>query len=624
MTTGKYCAQCDWYHIVDASKPGFICVHCGTPNIPGGGVNMYKPTTQKGIGVQVLKNTFQWGSLQVPSVIATLPLDIKDDDPIIPYIHYPVFARPCPLTPRHGFVDSRVVKSWEELKGVIEETRLADPKGEVMLMSPIKAKFNGVWVPNLLTIGEGNDGATAGKSTITFPLAGMIDPLLTPSILKAAKIGEDQDPYIETVIDVDWTNYITQLRAGPKLEGCARDYIPLETKVEKIIKVDPKMDLLAWEKLIQDLGGEPEGVVVYHPGGSPADHFSVHARCFHIPVLTTREPIVGETLTPISTPTLDPMGVLRGIVIGDQLKLVQGTQPNTISTNDAVNFLLHTLHHSAAMGGENSWYVGVGVALMLRLGTTACKGEARHIRAHHGARETMYARILPKSICRQRVSLPGIVNILRYGTFSGSVGGPKWAQCGRATADLFDAVGLLAKDPSPASVDNLMRVFNVVVNQAHNGGWWLNKFISSEAFDNIQKGSLTWTTRLIPALWELNKFKPTVSDETVIRLVSKLATWKPLQLKPVKPQKVFLTTVPGVNGLVIKVENKLLKDRHRPIVVRPDELLTKLPLFTKGRLYMEVGPLGMKVLIHNTPHEEPVVLYEENGIELVPFKKVNE
>src|SRR5688572_21917508 len=51
----------------------------------------------------------------------------------LPTFSYPYFARPCPLNPQHGFVDSRVVQNNEQLEKVIEETLAADPEGEVML-----------------------------------------------------------------------------------------------------------------------------------------------------------------------------------------------------------------------------------------------------------------------------------------------------------------------------------------------------------------------------------------------------------------------------------------------------------------------------------------------------------
>ena len=46
----------------------------------------------------------------------------------------PLMARPCPIRPRHGFVESRQVHSVEEVNQVLSETLVADPKGEVILM----------------------------------------------------------------------------------------------------------------------------------------------------------------------------------------------------------------------------------------------------------------------------------------------------------------------------------------------------------------------------------------------------------------------------------------------------------------------------------------------------------
>lgn len=584
------------------SHEGYACTF---PN------KVVKPKTQKAAGMWALRKHIG-GHMNVAMPLHTLALDAKEKD--IPVEEYPLFARPCPIQPRHGFVDSRVVKDWDELKVVLDETKAADPEGEVMLLKFIPSVLNAVLVPNLLTIGEGNDGATAGHNTITFPLNGIVGVQLSNCFPDANINPKKQDPYLEVVYKKDESYFLTQLRSGPKLEGSSVDYLPRTMEVMGVIKVDPKMDLLKWEELIEGYK-DNKGVVVYHPGGSPADHFSVHARTYEIPVCITFNPKVGETITEALTVPLDPLNVLKGIVVGDMMVLKHNTHGDGVTDcQKAVSLLLHTLHHSGGIGGDQSWWLGVGVAFMLRYGTIALKGEARHVKSPYVGRDTVYAKTLPFPLQRQRASTPGLVNILRYGNFSGAVGGIKWAQCGNATSKLFDAVGLLAKDPSTDTVNGLVRAFNFAVNQAHNGGWWLNKFIASNAFNEIQHGELSYTLGMVPFLWRVKEFSDTIKQEDVDKRMKMWAKWVPISLIPPKLIKACIVTVPGISGLAISVEDKLLKKHHKPLIISIPTLVEKLPSIIKGKLYVETTDEGLQVLLQS-PHEEPIVLWKEMGID---------
>ena len=574
--------------------------------------------TQKVRGLRALSQQFY--SYILP-ILQVLPLTAVEEDIETPY---PTFARPCPLTPRHGFVESRVVEGWDELKRVLDETKEADPEGEVMLVDYIHALYNAVWVPSLLTVGEGNEGATLGINTHTFPLAGIIDPRLQGILPQAGINPTTDDPYIEVVYPPHPSPYkMTQLRAGPKLGGSGVDYLPpLPMTVKHIIKVDPKMELIEWERTLaamcarQNEIGE-DGTVVWHPGGSPTDHFSVHARTFHIPVCITFPPSVGMTIvSPLTTPPLDPMGVLMGIAVGQTFPLRHeaGKQNGVVDAENAINLVLHTLHHSSAIGGEHSWWLGVGVALMLRYGAIALRGEARHIKSYYGSRDTVYAKSLSHTLQRHRTVTPPLVNVLRYGTFNGSVGGIKWARCGKALGKLFDAVGILAANPTAENCDVLMRAFNFAVNQAHNGGWWLNKFISGKAFQQVQEGMLEWTMKLPPLLWRLGEVKESISPEKAKTLIKQWAKWQPLSLAPVRVEKAILTMVPGLSGLTFKITDRLLKGSHLPVVVDMGSLVSIFPRILKGELFVETTPDGLQVVVQ-PPHSDPIVVWKEKGID---------
>ena len=576
-----------------------------------------RPRTQKAKGIWALLRLIgTTDDHKVVPIRALLGVDAALEDVGVD-LTQPWFARPCPMKPRHGFVDSRVVMGWDELKAVLDETRAADPDGEVILMPYLPAQYNAVWVPRLFTVGEGNDGATVGRDVISLPLAGLVDPTWEP-VIRASDIDlTTQDPYVEMVYTPDSRHVptLTQLRAGPKLVVGGTDYIPTTTHVQKVITVDTTMDLLEWEALIQAVKDD-KGVVVHHPGGSLTDHFSVHACSYNIPVCITFEPFVGDVIEAIEgTPPLDPVGILEGLVVGDTFPLIHPLYGSQSDGAHAVNLLLHTLHNATAIGGDTSWWLGVGVAFMLRYGALALRGEARHIRPlTKVTRDQIYTAAISHTLQRQRVSLPGLINVLRYGTFTGSIGGIKWARCGKATAQLFDAVGVLAKEPTIESAQALLRAFNFAVNQAHNGGWWLNKFIAVQAFNDIQKGFLKWTLQLAPFMWRVKTHREGVEGSVIKAKVVQWAKWTPINLTPLPITKATYINIPGVGGLAIQIENRVLKGKHKAIVVQVSSLFKHFPLITKGKLFVETTPEGLQ-LVMRPPHEPPIVLWKEVGID---------
>jgi hypothetical protein len=590
---------------------------------------MGKARTQKGKGLLALiglpgSNILTGGKIvQSEEDISKLPTK---------FFLSKIFARPCPKTPRHGFVESRRVGSAEEALVVLKETLEADPEGEMILCPYIPSPFNVIWSPNLLTVGEGIDGATSGKNTISFPLSGALD-ILTPGYLKKGEITDT--PYIEAVYvgrNNSGGNYnsfsafplstipiLTQLRNGPKLEQISRDYIPEDVEVKEIIS--PNMeDLMEWEKRIKGLEGK-EGVVIYHPNGSPLDHYSVHARTFSIPVITSREVKVGDKLEKQKGKTeILPALVLEGLTWIDTFK---------IKREDCASLLhlsLMTNHLCGVMTGEFSQWVGVAAGIMIRLGTMALRGEARHIRQQHKPmRDQVYTQCMNHSLRRHRASIPRLIHTLRYGNFGGtSVGGIKWAQCGMSVKRLLDAVADLAKEGAgKKEVGELIRALNVAINQAHNGGWWMNKFSASAAFNLAQRGNPVFAIELGPIIYWIGDHGRRMEQPVVERKIATYRTWGPIILRSPRITKSVITLLPGVAGLGFNVEDRILKNRRRPVVVSMENLIDILPHVMKGKIYAVQGEKGARIEIR-APHEDPIILFEDQDLKTqdVPPKEL--
>ncbi len=464
------------------------------------------------------------------------------------------FARPCPLVPRHGFVDSRPVASKKELIAVCEETFKVEPDGEVIVGAFLKSSHNAVWTPDLLTVGLGHDGATAGKNTVVFPLSGL-NPLKGKSGIGDAALGPKAHPYIEVVYPLGAGPVATQLRGGPPLEkGITADYIPADMTIKAVIKTQSET-LLEWEEKLSKLAPK---TAVYHPGGSPTDHWYVHARLNKIPVIISYQPKVGEKLVKNVGQEIpfDPKAVLRGIKVAEKISLKNRMDVGT-------NLSLLALHNAPQLVGPNSYWIGVGACLLLRLGSSALRGEGRHAAVKTpgwASREKVYQMACDRRLSYHRASLNRFVGLFRYGGWSPSYGGPKWAACGASLKPVFEAIRTLAKDPNEQTVTELVKAYNVAINQAHNGGWWLNKFTNIQAADQIPKGSLSYTLPLARLIYEIGD----AYREAETISYTDIANWPETLLAPPKFSKPVLRVFPGASQAKLVMSSRMLGSKNKP------------------------------------------------------------
>ena len=631
-TTYYTCKSCGWVVMAFSSPKLGPCPNCSHFSyINSSETPAPKPArTQKGIGIEVLRTIYSSSTLKL--------LRIAQEEVDLAGITFPCFARPAPSSPKHGYIDSRVVGDLEQATKLLKEVLADDPQGELLLCGFLAANYNAIWTPGSLVIGRGHDGATAGKSTVTIPLAG--HSTITPAALEKAQIGSAQWPFVEAVITAEgkgpssgsWAyltsspgNHVilTQLRAGPMIDSVG-DYIPALTEVGKIIKADPaKFKDRDWEILIDSVAGTP-GVVVWHPGGAMTDHFSIHAFSHKIPILFGEEPKVGDILEPKDGQEglkFDPKAMLKGVMAGEkfrlQIKRVNGTGVNT--TTGAVYALLLALHNATACTGEASKWVGFASAIMLRLGVTALRGEARHLglgKAPKLDRSSVYRMALPYSLSRHRAGVNRLVNIFRYGEWpSSGFGGTKWSLCGGATVGLFQAVRELAVNPSEENAAALVRALNTAVNQAHNGGWWLNKFCNQVAFDQIQKASIPWVVAAGPAIYGGGKIMDSLSTAAVDKWTTRAAKWPKITLRPPRVSSVQMSYQPGIPAVGLRIHSRILGKKGRLITAPVSQVIQNLDQVVINNTYLTETEDGYRVEIR-PPGGEPVVLWEDESLAL--------
>jgi hypothetical protein len=371
------------------------------------------------------------------------------------------------MIPRHGFVDSRPITSIAEAEKLLEETLAVEDRAEFILMPFIPAKYSGIWTTGKLIIGSGTDGATAGHGSRVIPTLGNPVKNSWAGLLHAGKITDS--PYIELLWDTkydypdhenSYLKYFVQLRNGPLLPDTI-DYIPEEIEIKEVIKAEG--DLLEWEKKAKEFS---RGTVVYHPGGSLASHYSVHAVLANIPVLISREPVIGEVLKQNAEKSEPKINDIRkGFYLGATMD---------ITIYDAAYIMILGCHNTSAWVGKQDILLGLAMGCAYRLTITAALGEYRHApdKKRKPKREAVYNAVwnkvlLPATRTRYLKSLDSFLNDSRW---PGSFGGKKWYIFASYAAAIYNHI--LDGDVK-GSLENL----NKCVNAVHNGGWAFDKFI---------------------------------------------------------------------------------------------------------------------------------------------------
>lgn len=437
------------------------------------------PKTQKAKGIKTLQD-----AAMLSAGYAKVALTEAEAVAFAKQVGLPCFCRPCPITPRHGFVDSRVVKTEADVVQVWAEARAADPQAELILMPFIQASHNMVWRPGLLSVGPGHDGATAGHESVSI----FLQPEYSGSWKTlATKAGCDlsvSDPFIEAVASGAHETVLTQIRAGVKGAPTAPDWIPQAMTVANVITIDQAAKsepeaMLKWETTAKGLKAGAD--VVYNPGGNLGDHWSVHAQLHNIAVVTSFKPSVGQQLvqTGDQLVELEPQAIVFGFLGG--LLTPDLTLP--LMRKRAVCAALLGSHHGMRMGGDAGVFIGASVALMLRLAQAALWGESRHAKnPGHLSRDQIYKSVLNDWL-KGREGLYGKISLFWTHSWGSGFGGMKWAACAKATVELDAAMLELVRTGSRQQAKQVLAVLTNVVNLAHNNGWWLNKFCTSDWFN---------------------------------------------------------------------------------------------------------------------------------------------
>lgn len=454
------------------------------------GISLDHIRTQKAAGYYMLErgnwNTPPWTLVQSLGNVSVVFERFKR------HLHgEPIFARGCPKKPWHGFADSKIVKSADEATALYEYCLSLDSEAELMLCKALDAEFSSVWRPGRMAFGAGNDAATAGNGSFSCGLATF--PKLHPSVrnlLDMARVSADEFPYLEVVYTGlgETDCHYVQLRGGPQVSGSSPDYIPRNTTVTRILECgdSSEQSLVAFKSLCESCKGVP-GVVIDHfsTGGNLASHYSAHGVTNGIPVICTHPVAIGDVLHDNSHTVvpIDPYSVRAGIAAGSLLRL----------SNDVARMATHMVltgcHNFTGMQGDDGFFLGLATILMIRLGIAASQGEARYARRGPKDRSLIWQNAFNTSVFKSRDDVPNVLNLFLNHSWSSGYGGAAWANCMSAVKQLDFNTQAVMREPNAEHVKQLGLALHEAVNQAHNNGWWLNKFTSGNAFNDAAAGN---------------------------------------------------------------------------------------------------------------------------------------
>jgi hypothetical protein len=406
------------------------------------------------------------------------------------------FCRPCPMRPRHGFVDSKFINNPIEAQQMIDATLAADPDAEILTAEPIEADYSAVWTKGVIAIGKGTDGATAGTSSRTLPVTGDLLGDLDYSGIIA------HSPYAELLYKHD-KPYIVQLRDGEPIPDSA-DWVPFPVTVTRVVRAEG--DLLEWESLCRTLSGEPGIVVDHSNGGSLASHYAQHCVLNNLPIITSHVPQLGETLTSNSaTPHIDIKKLRSGFVAAQRMP---------INYTKAAHIMLAGCHHIAKWAGREDYLLGLAMGAAYRLTIVAALGEIRHLNKRKRDRNIVYRKAW------DRTDTPAVRRaftqaIAKFGDpdrwQSKNYGGHKWEEFSLYAVAMYH--DLILANPKSA-----LESFNRLVNAAHNSGWAFDKFVSQSAMSIAAASPVQMVVACAPQLYESHAYAGTTWKRRQLRI----------------------------------------------------------------------------------------------------------
>jgi len=416
-----------------------------------------------------------------------------------------LFVRPCPLTPKHGFVESRVINNHKELAELFTEVKKVDSDGEIIIMPFIdNASANAVLTSSgLLSIGPNHNGATGGKSSFSIP----VKPFELPEdIMTASGLKPKDNVFIEAVFSSnnEIPFQVTQIRGGPAVNGNSPDFIPKDMIVQDII--NPIDDLLHWEKIVKTL---PKGTVVYGKNHTLASHAAIHCVINNIPFNTSFQLVIGKKIhkgTDVKI-SFNQDEFLKGVFVA----------LNKVYPLEVIFHISASILHNWVFIRNSklaSFLLGISSVYMCQCLIALCYGEYRHSRKKNtfsnNHRENVYTKVIdPKKFINYMsnayIVANGFVDSKQFPIKD--FGGPNWSRATKMAIKIWNSiVNIQDKGIFTVNVNRLILNLNKSTNLVHNGGWLFNKFSRQDLLNRISEEPGQTLFELSDYILELNNY----------------------------------------------------------------------------------------------------------------------
>lgn len=485
---------------------------------------VYKTQKAQGIGSCWALSRMSGYGYSVAPVLAVLPYSTEDKVREIFEIakesERKVFVRPCPVVPRHGFVESREVSDYNEVMKVWKETITEDPDGELIIMNKLSGKYSAVMTAAGVTWGMSHNGVTAGygRSYIIPTPVGNFDSKLLQQMGRDPNGNEGV--YCELVENYGGV-WAVQMRLGPKQPDSRvkRHTAMLRPTIRRVLTPESS-DLIDWSlELAKVPAVETRYALAWLPGQTMSSHFAVQAIAagFNVSVEDKCPAGLGQVLeadvNEMRPLTEDDYKFMAQCIRADRRVLFMDGPRNVL--------LSVAILHSVSYWGSEPHLLALrarGIVIAARYAFAACLGEARHSRSEKKKTKIdwkFFSRRVERDLSRGTVfnwalklswgrlptfagaaaedmvwpNQPNVMEHLGKGgklsDYPSNYMGMKWEFAALKVRDLIKSINMFCQKPSADRWNVALGLYNEIINAAHNGGYLMNKWASTDLIDHI-------------------------------------------------------------------------------------------------------------------------------------------
>lgn len=400
-------------------------------------------------------------------------------------LDYPIFARPCPVVPKHGFVDSRTISSEKGLQELAKETLKEDKDADIAIAKKISAAGSAIMSGGALSVGTGHDGVTSAHGvTTTLPIIPFTYKGKLDNLQKKYIKSEDETLFWELVYPASSPQnpYLVQVRPGPNVNFREDDYLPEDLIVKHILRPDDvDLDLLAWAKHCEKWADKP-GTAINIPNASLASHFAIHGITNDIPVVTSQVIKKDQFWAKNSNSSQE----IDDEEVRSFFKAVaSGTDHALCNYNTLKSVAMTTLygvHSISALLQEKDYKkIAITIAALSKIGALLSLGELRYykkIKFDLGySRHDIYCKFAGRSLHEVIAALDKRGKAFAdTSNWVSGYGGAAWYRIAAYSANLYNTMA------NGGTVNQAIQIMNEFIHLSHNGGKFMDKILGSEIY----------------------------------------------------------------------------------------------------------------------------------------------